>query len=141
MSPVLSCGVVVTDGCRLLIGHATRSPRWDIPKGQAEPGENPAQAACRELMEETGLCALPGELAELGHHAYLPRKTLALFLRLLEPMPDPAMLCCSSTFSIGGRAVPEFDRFACLAWAEALPKVGKSLRAVLEPIAQERRWT
>ena len=141
MNPALSCGVVVTDGRHLLIGHATRSPRWDIPKGQAEPGEHPAAAACRELMEETGLCASPGELAELGQHPYLPRKGLALFLRLLEVMPDPAALCCSTTFDVGGHALPEFDRFACPAWAEALPRLGKSLRSVLEPIARERGWT
>ena len=36
----VSCGVLVTDGERLLLGHATRSPRWDIPKGMAEPGES-----------------------------------------------------------------------------------------------------
>ena len=35
-----SCGVIVTDGERLLLGHASRSPRWDIPKGGVEPGEN-----------------------------------------------------------------------------------------------------
>src|SRR5712692_9531881 len=50
-----SCGVIVTDGVRVLLGHATRSPRWDIPKGMVEPGESLAAAACRELLEETGL--------------------------------------------------------------------------------------
>ena len=140
MSPVLSCGVIVTDGCHLLIGHATRSPRWDIPKGQAEPGEDPAQAASRELMEETGLRALPGELTPLGQHRYLPRKRLALFLHRVHVMPDAAALRCNSTFDIAGHAVPEFDRFACPGWAEALPRLGKSIRAVLEPIARDRRW-
>ena len=50
-----SCGVIVGDGERILLGHATRSPRWDIPKGEAEPGEDFAEAAARELQEETGL--------------------------------------------------------------------------------------
>ena len=57
-----SCGVIVTDGERLLLGHATRSPRWDIPKGIAEPGESLAAAARRELFEETGL---EGEVGRL----------------------------------------------------------------------------
>ena len=50
-----SCGVIVTDGQRLLLGHATGSPRWDIPKGIAEPGESFAAAAVRELFEEVGI--------------------------------------------------------------------------------------
>ena len=50
-----SCGVIVSDGERILLGHAARSPRWDIPKGVAEPGEDFAEAAARELREETGL--------------------------------------------------------------------------------------
>ena len=74
-----SCGVVVGDGERILLGHATRSPRWDIPKGEAEPGEDFAAAAVRELREETGLRVVPEELADLGVHSYRRGKNLALF--------------------------------------------------------------
>jgi 8-oxo-dGTP pyrophosphatase MutT (NUDIX family) len=31
--------------------------RWEFPKGTIEPGETPREAACRELIEETGLRA------------------------------------------------------------------------------------
>ena len=72
-----SCGVIVTDGERILLGHATRSPRWDIPKGVAEPGEDFPAAAARELFEETGLAAAPDGLAGLGVHPYLRSKDLA----------------------------------------------------------------
>jgi len=65
-----SCGVIVTDGKRLLLGHATGSPRWDIPKGVAEPGESFVAAAVRELLEETGLRALETDLRPLGVHQY-----------------------------------------------------------------------
>ena len=74
-----SCGVIVTDGERLLLGHATRSPRWDIPKGEAEPGESFAAAARRELFEETGLDAPEAELKPLGVFAYRRGKDLALY--------------------------------------------------------------
>ena len=87
-----SCGVVVTDGACILLGHATRSPRWDIPKGLSEPGESLRDAAARELEEETGLIVSPGALSELGMHAYLRGKDLALFAWIPEVLPDPAGL-------------------------------------------------
>src|SRR5579875_2499428 len=95
-----SCGVIVTDGTRLLLGHASRSPRWDIPKGLAEPGESLAAAAARELEEETGLAVPPAALTALGVHRYLPGKDLALFAWQPARMPDPAALACRSTFRL-----------------------------------------
>jgi 8-oxo-dGTP pyrophosphatase MutT (NUDIX family) len=62
MRTFTSCGVIVTDGRRLLLGHATNSPRWDIPKGIAEPGESFVAAAVRELEEETGLRVEPADM-------------------------------------------------------------------------------
>jgi 8-oxo-dGTP pyrophosphatase MutT (NUDIX family) len=41
--------VLVTDGVQVLLGHASCSPRWDIPKGLAHPGEPFVTAAVREL--------------------------------------------------------------------------------------------
>ena len=75
-----SCGVIVTDGKRILLGHATRSPRWDIPKGLAEPGESLAAAAVRELAEETGLAVAGAEIRPRGVASYMRDKDLALFL-------------------------------------------------------------
>lgn len=132
--------MVVTDGHRLLIGHATRSPRWDIPKGQAEAGETPEAAARRELAEETGLSAADAPLRCLGRHAYLPRKDLALYVWQRDPMPEPSTLTCRSMFQIGRHSLPEFDRFACPSWDEALPLLGKGMQALLRRIAAEQGW-
>jgi 8-oxo-dGTP pyrophosphatase MutT (NUDIX family) len=135
-SRATSCGVIVSDGERLLLGHATRSPRWDIPKGIADPGEDHAAAASRELREETGLVVPPSELHPLGVHAYLPGKDLALFLwpRAPAEMPDPAMLACVSCFMWNGRELPEFDRFGLFDRDEALTRVGKNLARLLAAI-------
>ena len=140
MTRTLSCGVIVTDGRHLLIGHATQSPRWDIPKGQAEPDEAPEGAARRELLEETGLAVDAAALQPLGRHAYLPRKDLALYAWRCGPMPNPALLVCRSVFTRGGRDIPEFDRFACPPWADAIPKLGKSMQSVLRTLAPDLGW-
>jgi 8-oxo-dGTP pyrophosphatase MutT (NUDIX family) len=139
MSLVVSYGVIVTDTARVLLGHATRSPRWDIPKGEAEPGEIHEAAARRELLEETGLVVPPGVLQSLGVHSYLPRKDLALFV-WETALPDPATLTCRSTFVIGDRTLPEFDRFATPVWADAWGLMGKSLARVLGGVAARYGW-
>jgi len=130
-----SCGVIVTDGRQLLLGHATRSPRWDIPKGTAEPGETFAVAAARELLEETGLAVAPEELADLGIHAYLRGKDLALFMWKPAQLPDPQGLTCTSQFALpNGTLLPEFDRFGLFPWEEAMSRVGKNLARVLASV-------
>lgn len=126
-----SCGVIVTDGERLLLGHATRSPRWDIPKGVAEPGESLAAAARRELFEETGLEVPETELRPLGVFAYRPGKDLALFGWVPPLLPDPQRLACTSCFIWKGTEFPEFDRFGLFTHEEALARVGKSLAVLL----------
>lgn len=136
-----SCGVVVTDGQHLLLGHATRSVLWDIPKGVAEPGEDFAAAARRELEEETGLRAPAEALTGLGLHAYLRGKDLALFAWRPAEMPDPAGLRCRSVMRLpDGRRIPEFDAFAVLPWEEALTRVGKNLARVLGEVRNGPDW-
>ena len=132
-----SCGVIVTDGQQLLLGHATRSPRWDIPKGIVEPGETLAVAAARELLEETGLIVTPEEITNLGVHSYLRGKALALFMWRPPQLPDPQSLTCTSRFALpNGTLLPEFDRFGLFPWEEALLRVGKNLARILGAIRQ-----
>lgn len=131
----VTCGVLVTDGTRVLIGHATRTPRWDIPKGLADPGEDHAGAAVRELREETGLLVPPGDLHPLGLHPYLRNKDLVLFAWHPPAMPDPATLSCASLVTRPGHApFPELDRFAVLPWDEAMSHLTPNLARVLAPL-------
>jgi 8-oxo-dGTP diphosphatase len=58
-APVECAGAVVRDaGGRLLLVRRGRPPaegRWSVPGGRIEPGETAAEAAAREVREETGL--------------------------------------------------------------------------------------
>jgi 8-oxo-dGTP diphosphatase len=47
-------GVVVRDGQVALV-HRPRYDDWTLPKGKLDPGESFADAALREVREETGL--------------------------------------------------------------------------------------
>lgn len=51
-------GVVVADDGRVLVVHRPRYDDWALPKGHVERGESWAEAACREVLEETGLTAV-----------------------------------------------------------------------------------
>ncbi|MBF0254073.1 MAG: NUDIX domain-containing protein [Candidatus Omnitrophica bacterium] len=69
----------------LLIRH--RAGHWGFPKGHAEDGETPRQAAVREFEEETGLCEyrlLPGakfeERYDFDKKGRRVRKTVTYFL-------------------------------------------------------------
>jgi predicted NUDIX family NTP pyrophosphohydrolase len=60
---------------------------WQIPKGEIEPGEDPAAAAVREVREELGV-ALEGELQPLGDIRQAGGKRVTAFA--LEHDLDPA---------------------------------------------------
>lgn len=50
-----SVAVMVRDGDRVVVGRHRDVGTWVIPGGALEPGELPADAAVREVWEETGL--------------------------------------------------------------------------------------
>lgn len=119
MARQVSCGVlIVNERDELLLAHVTGQRQWDIPKGQAEPGETPVQAALREALEETGIALDAARLRELGRFAYTPSKDLQLFAaRLPSPQVDLASCRCTSLFCDRfGRSRPEVDAFR---WAKA----------------------
>ncbi|WP_319721858.1 NUDIX domain-containing protein [Streptomyces sp. MB09-01] len=49
----------------VLLGQHCRGT-WEVPGGTVEPGESFAEAAVRELREDTGLVAEPDDVLELG---------------------------------------------------------------------------
>ncbi|MDQ4069519.1 MAG: NUDIX hydrolase [Actinomycetota bacterium] len=56
----------------VLLVHRPKYDDWTVPKGKLDPGEDHAEAAVREVEEETGLrCALG---PELGSTSYRDRR-------------------------------------------------------------------
>jgi 8-oxo-dGTP diphosphatase len=63
--PEIAVSVVVESFDELLLirrGHGPAGGRWSLPGGRVERGETVAEAAVRELREETGLAGVCGEL-------------------------------------------------------------------------------
>src|SRR5688500_9647737 len=65
LRPVVGVGVVVWHGERVLLVRRGRPPRqghWSLPGGAQELGETVAEAAAREVLEETGVSVAALEL-------------------------------------------------------------------------------
>jgi len=62
--PAVAVAVIVQRGCVLLVRRRADdgAPPCVLPGGKLEPGEQPAEAAVREVLEETGLTVLAGRI-------------------------------------------------------------------------------
>lgn len=126
----LSAGVVVVrpmDGVpHYLLLRVFRY--WDFPKGEVEPGEEPLEAAVREVAEETGLTDLSfpwgGDYIETppyGSRGKVARYYLARSERGEVSLPVNPEL-----------GHPEHHESRWLAYAEARSRLNERLRAVLD---------
>ncbi|RQR27674.1 NUDIX hydrolase [Burkholderia sp. Bp9142] len=142
----VSCGVVILDGAgQVFLAHATDTTHWDIPKGQGEPGESPAEAALRELREETGIVFALERLLDLGRFAYRHDKELHLFaVRVADDEVDLAHCTCTSLFPSrrDGSLIPEMDAYRWTAPADIDAYASRSLARVFRttlPLADLHR--
>jgi 8-oxo-dGTP diphosphatase len=72
MALIRAAGGVVTRetpaGREVLVIHRTRHRDWSLPKGKLKRGETPAEAALREVREETGYqVELAGKIGEIRY--------------------------------------------------------------------------
>jgi 8-oxo-dGTP pyrophosphatase MutT (NUDIX family) len=116
MTKIVSCGVVMLNTRReLFVCHATGTPRWDLPKGIADPGESALETAIREAWEETSLVLKPETLVDLGNYDYLPAKQLHLFALRVTTDAFPIHDCrCHTSFPhrVTGLPTLEVDAYA-----------------------------
>jgi 8-oxo-dGTP diphosphatase len=86
--PQVCVGAIAVDADRLLLvrrGHGPAAGTWSIPGGRVEPGELLAEAVVRELLEETGVEGVCGELVgwaerftEVDHYVILDFRVAVL---------------------------------------------------------------
>jgi predicted NUDIX family NTP pyrophosphohydrolase len=112
---------------------------WSIPKGLADEGENLLEAAKREFLEETGV-TVEGEFLDLGAHKQPGGKTVVAWA--CEGDFDPAALT-SNMFSLewpprSGKTAefPEVDRAAWFSVDEALMKINKGQKPIVEALVE-----
>lgn len=123
MSKDVTCGIIFrTRLGQILLVHPTGANEisWSLPKGIADPGEDHSVAACRELMEETGVLVNPDQLIDLGTHAYRPDKDYHIFQVNVWYQIFTRYMVCKSTFRVSeGVYLPEVDDFKLATPAEA----------------------
>ena len=133
---IISSGILITKGNEILLGQATRN-RWDIPKGQMEPGEDPKETAIRECEEEFGITAPYHDLEDLGEFKYMSGKKLHLFRWEVDQFPDLNTLHCSSYYERNGKQYPEIFAYQIFSFDDALEKVGKNMKRVLGKVFEQ----
>jgi predicted NUDIX family NTP pyrophosphohydrolase len=137
----------VGKGIELFLGHPggpfwakKDDGAWSIPKGLCEGDEDPLAAAKREFREETGF-VISGEAMPLGTFKQPSGKVIDVWI--VEQDLDPDALH-SNMFSMewppkSGRMTkfPEIDRAAWLRPDEALRKVTRGQRPIIEELLRK----
>jgi 8-oxo-dGTP diphosphatase len=111
----------------LAVVHRPKHRDWSLPKGKLEPGESFAEAALREVAEETGCRAELGDFAGYALYEVKGREKLALFWNM------------SLIDDLGFTPTGEIDDVAWLVPAAALGRLSHQLeRGILRGVLAAR---
>ncbi|MEV6792952.1 NUDIX domain-containing protein [Streptomyces sp. NPDC051320] len=126
--------VVLDDEGRVLLGRRADTGKWSIIGGIPEPGEQPADAAVREVYEETAVRCVPERviLVQALKEIQYPNGDRCQFM-------DISLLCRAT----GGRARVNDDESLDVGWftVDALPELGDfALTRIKRALADEPTW-
>jgi 8-oxo-dGTP pyrophosphatase MutT (NUDIX family) len=117
-------GAVFDEHGRVLLGKRADVGVWTLPGGIIDPAEQPADAAVRELYEETGIVAVPEVLTSIGVSSPLtyPNGDQVQYLEY-----------CFRCKLVGGAARVGDGELAEVAWhaLDGLPPLGPATRRLL----------
>ena len=124
-------GAVLDGGDRVLLGRRADNGAWTLPGGIIDPAEQPADAAVREIFEETGVIAVPDALTSIttsGPMTY-PNGDKVQYLEF-----------CFRCRAVGGTARVNDSELVEVGWyaADALPDLVGQHRWLMT-VARERR--
>ncbi|MFF0298233.1 NUDIX domain-containing protein [Kitasatospora sp. NPDC004614] len=114
-------GVVpVDEDGRVLLGRRADNGEWSLVGGIVDPGEQPADAAVRECLEETGVTVLPEALTSVTVSPVIeyPNGDHAQYLELTfrcRPLAGEARVNDDESLEVGWfhpDALPELDASA-----------------------------
>jgi len=107
----------------LLIGHVTGRDAWDIPKGQAEEGEDPYDAVIRETKEEVNIDCSKLKYYELPDQIYPNGKKTLISFVIFEKENNvdftKSVITCNSMVEQENKIFPELDDFRWVTIEEA----------------------
>ena len=117
-------GAVTDDSGRVLLHRRADTGDWALPGGIIDPAEQPADAAVREIFEETGVVAIPEALTSISvsaRHTYANGDQV----QYLE--------FCFRCRAVGGQARVNDSESLEVGWhaMDALPEVGSTTRRLL----------
>lgn len=130
-----SCGLIIrAQNEYVLLAHATKTPRWDIPKGRQENNETYLETALRECWEETNIHMEGFPVKDLGKYKYLATKDLYLFLIDLPELFDLNECKCHTFVKRFEQMYPETDQWSWIHITDIENKIGKNLASILKKL-------
>ncbi|MFE2726427.1 NUDIX domain-containing protein [Kitasatospora sp. NPDC059327] len=98
--------VVIDDDDRVLLVRRADDGRWALPGGILDPGEQPADGAARECLEETGVVVVPEVLAaaDVSPEVTYPNGDLTQYLVLVfrcRPVGGEARVNDDESLAVG----------------------------------------